>query len=381
MNSVYITNLASFLPNAPVGNDSVEAVLGKLEHMPTRTKRIVLRNNGIKTRHYAIDPETHKMTHTNSQLTAEAVRSVLKAASMDKKDVQGLACGTSCPDQMVPAHSLMVAGELGLPPCEVVSTAGVCCSGMTALKYAYMNVALGLHQNFISTGSELVSPYMVKKHYHPIVDASQKNPEKTPMLGFEKEFLRWMLSDGAGALLLENKPREDEMSLKIEWVDTVSWAGELPTCMYMGMNKDGNGTFRYWYEEDRDTFFQKGYMTLQQDTQVLQKHMLDCMILGTKIGVERYNLDFSTIDWFLPHLSSMFFYDYLHQRFKQEGINLPKEKWFLNLPQKGNTGSASIYIMLDELFHSGRLSKGDRILCGVPESARFTAAGMLLTVC
>ncbi len=59
---------------------------------------------------------------------------------------------------------------------------------------------------------------------------------------------------------------------------------------------------------------------------------------------------------------------------------LRQEKWFTNLQTKGNTGSASIFIILDELFRSGRLAIGDCLLCFVPESGRFTGSLMHLTV-
>ncbi len=62
------------------------------------------------------------------------------------------------------------------------------------------------------------------------------------------------------------------------------------------------------------------------------------------------------------------------------GFNVPYEKWFTNLADKGNTGSASIYVMLEELFHSGRLCSGEKILCYIPESGRFSVAYMLLSV-
>ena len=57
------------------------------------------------------------------------------------------------------------------------------------------------------------------------------------------------------------------------------------------------------------------------------------------------------------------------------------ERWFTNLETKGNTGSASMYIMLEELFHSDKLKIGETILCYIPESGRFSTAFMLLTVC
>ena len=62
------------------------------------------------------------------------------------------------------------------------------------------------------------------------------------------------------------------------------------------------------------------------------------------------------------------------------GLSIPQERWFTNLTSKGNTGAASIFIMLDELFKSGSLRSGQRLLCYVPESGRFSSAFMHLTV-
>ena len=53
------------------------------------------------------------------------------------------------------------------------------------------------------------------------------------------------------------------------------------------------------------------------------------------------------------------------------GIDIPLERWFLNLSKVGNVGSASPYLMLEELLYSGKLQKGDTLLLSVPESGRF----------
>ena len=55
MNEVYITKSGKFLPNAPVDNEQMEVFLGKINDISSKAKRIVLRNNGIQTRYYAID--------------------------------------------------------------------------------------------------------------------------------------------------------------------------------------------------------------------------------------------------------------------------------------------------------------------------------------
>ena len=51
-----------------------------------------------------------------------------------------------------------------------------------------------------------------------------------------------------------------------------------------------------------------------------------------------------------------------------------------NLKWKGNTGSASIYIIIDEFLASGRAKPGQRVFCAIPESARFTFSIMQLSV-
>jgi len=86
------------------------------------------------------------------------------------------------------------------------------------------------------------------------------------------------------------------------------------------------------------------------------------------------------IDYYLPHYSSGYFRDKVYEGMKEAGCDIAQEKWFTNLPTKGNTGSASIYIILEELFHSGNLNVGEKLLCYIPESGRFSTAFMLLEV-
>ncbi|MBP2673505.1 MAG: 3-oxoacyl-ACP synthase, partial [Deltaproteobacteria bacterium] len=137
----YITDLAVFLPNEPVGNDAMEKVLGMVRQVPSRTRAVILRKNRIRQRHYAIDPATGRVTHSNAQMTAEAVRALKPYREFTPGDIEFLSCGTASPDQLFPAHGLMVQGELAASPCEVATAAGVCLSGITALKFAAVNVA------------------------------------------------------------------------------------------------------------------------------------------------------------------------------------------------------------------------------------------------
>ena len=114
--SVFIHDVAAFMPNEPVDNDAIETVLGKVKDLPSRTKKVVLRNNKIEQRYYAIDPKTGRLTHSNAQLTAEAILRLKPYDGFNPDDIQCLCCGTTSPDLNFPGHALMVMGELGLPP-------------------------------------------------------------------------------------------------------------------------------------------------------------------------------------------------------------------------------------------------------------------------
>src|SRR5882724_3700651 len=162
--AAYITRTSAFLPNAPVENDQMERLLGQVNGRPSRARRVVLRSNGIRLRHYAIDPATLEPTHTNAALTAQAIRA-LTDKSFALEDIACLVCGTSNPDQLMPNHAVMVHGELGVPVREVVATAGVCLSGATALKYGWMAVRSGEAPNAVVTGSEIASLGLRAQNY------------------------------------------------------------------------------------------------------------------------------------------------------------------------------------------------------------------------
>jgi len=383
---VYITDLSAFLPNKPVSNDEMEKIIGAVDnHIPTRIKKIVLKSNGIQTRYYAIDPETGKATHTNAALTAEAVRRLRPYDGFSLNDIECLACGTATADQLIPGHGLMVHGELRSGPCEVVSTTSVCISGMAALKYAYMNVALGLSKNAVATGSDMASPSLRSWLYDAVAAERKKtreleNEELVPL--FDTVFLRWMLSDGAGAVFMTGDRAGERPALRIDWIENISFAGEFETCMYSGGKKNSDGSLTGWRSyPSLEEAGREGAFLIRQDVKLLNSDIMRVSVEKTlPLVIKKHGLSPSQVDWLLPHYSSDYFRQEYYDHLKDFGFEIPYEKWFTNLSYKGNTGAASMYIIMEEIFHSGRLKKGDRILCYIPESGRFSICYVMLTV-
>ena len=378
-NEVYITNTASFFPNDPVSNDEMEEYLGLINENPSKSKRIVLRNNGIKRRFYALTRQG-KPTHTNAQMTAQAVRTLMNNDPQNLKSIELLACGTSSPDQMMPSHGVMVHGELPeTRSIEVVSPSGVCCAGMHAFKYAYMAVKTGDVHRAVATGSERFSGSLRSTVFE---DEAQKlkQLEENPYIGFEKEFLRWMLSDGASAFLLSDKKNENGFSLRIEWVEGVSYANEMEACMYMGSEKLPDGTLKSYMDYTPEEMLSHSVLSIKQDVKMLSEYIVPLGGLRLKSLFEEKGLSTDEIDYFLPHMSSEFFKSKIYDQLIKNGMHIPYEKWVVNLETLGNVGAGSVYFMVDELFHSGRMKKGQKILLLVPESSRFSYMYSLLTV-
>ncbi len=377
MSEVYINRIAKFLPNDPINNEEMEGYLGKINDKESKARRIVLRNNGIKTRYYALTP-SGEPTHTNAALTAEAVRALFDD-DFRSTDVELLSCGTSSPDYLMPSHAVMVHGMLGNRNLEVNSAAGNCCAGMNALKFGYLSVKSGNTKNAVCAGSERMSSWMLADHFNKEVE-NLKQLEEQPIIGFNKDFLRWMLSDGAGAFLLEDVPRGN-LSLKIDWMEGYSYAHELEVCMYAGADKTAEGELKAFSDFTSEEWLSKSVFAVKQDTKLLDKHILVKGVESMKMAMEKHAVTPDDIDYLLPHVSSHYFVDGLYQGFAEAGIEIAREKWYMNLRDVGNVGAGSVYLMLEELFHSGRLKKGQRIMLCVPESARFTYAYAYLTVC
>ena len=380
MQEVYITKTAKFLPNDPISNDEMEMYLGKIGERASKSRRIVLRNNRIESRYYAIN-KFGKATHTNAEMASLSIRNLMDNDPKKLKKIDLLSCGTSAPDQFLPSHAVMVHGWLPeTKNIEVTSPSGACCSAMHAFKYAYMSLKLGDAKVAVCAGSERLSRLLQSEQFEVEI---QRNIEleNNPYLAFEKDFLRWMLSDGAGSFLMTTKKNEEGPSLKIDWIEAYSFANEVDVCMSLAGNKEENGTFKSYMDFSPKEIQEKSVLSMKQDVKLLSENIIRLGFKKLEASIKNRGINVDEITYFLPHISSYFFEDKIADMLVECDIHIPKERWFTNLKTKGNVGAASIYLMVDELFNSGKLKVGDHILLAVPESSRFSYAFSMLTVC
>ncbi|MDI1462456.1 3-oxoacyl-[acyl-carrier-protein] synthase III C-terminal domain-containing protein [Catellatospora sp. KI3] len=360
--NVYLTGFGAYLPGEPLDSEQMARRLGAGERGAALRAR-VLAANGIRTRHYALD-ERGEVTMLNEELAAEAVRDALKDRDLPVESVGMLAAGTTQGDLLVPGFASMVHGRLGGPAMELLSAGGVCASSMTALAAAARAVRLGEHDAAVVVGSELVSRSLRQSRY--------EGARST----FDAEFLRWTLSDGAGAVVLEGAPRPGGLSLRLDWTHVVSYANERQVCMSAGGEPVVGQT---WQDgADLGEAVDRGLIRLRQDVKNLpalfQLGLREFMAL---VRAGRFRTD--EIEHVLCHYSAEHFRGEIFDLLRGADLMIDEQRWFTNLHSRGNTGAASIFVMLEEAWRTGRFKPGDRTLLIVPESGRYSLAFAHLT--
>ena len=367
--NVTLQSAGFFMPGEAIDNERMDVYIAPLNRLSHRIKRRILAENGILQRHYAIDTEGATV-FTNAQLAASAVRHCLAQGGATLADVSLLATGSSGGDTLMPGFANMLQGELAAPPMETVSVHGICAAGVSAIQAAAQGIELGAHRRALAVASEMPSRLFKRSRF------AARGYETD----FDSHFLRWMLSDGAGALLLaDGAPLAGAggLRLRLKWVHQRAFSGDYPVCMQLGLTEDrqrGHLDYGSWAEAEA-----AGALSLRQDIRLLP-HLFD-------IGIHEYAqlvkdgwVDPSRVDHFLCHYSSEKFIPVVEDLMAKAGLAIPRERWWSNLAWRGNTGAASILIMLAEFLQTRPVRPGEQIFCYVPESGRFMAAYMLLEV-
>ena len=376
-NDVFITGTSCYFPNKPVSNEDMEDFLGLITGKHSRVEPVILKQNGIKQRYYALTKE-QKITHTNAEMAVNSILQLLKNSDISNSEIELLSCATSSPDQMLPSHASMVHGLLKNKPLEIFSASGICLSCLQAFKTAFWGVLSGEKRNAICSTSELTSATLLSKNYD-IEYEKCADLGVQPYMALEKDFLRFMLSDGASAVLLQDNPGNGK-ALHVEWVEMTSYANELPTCMYMGAERKENGELKSWKSFNNLERTEQSLFVVKQDVKLLGAHAVPYWAKHIKYCLEKHNVAPESISYVLPHVSSMFFYDKIINELKGIGIGIDESKWFTNLSRVGNIASAAIFAILDEFWKTHELKSGEKILLLVPESGRFSYGTVLLSV-
>lgn len=359
MANCYITSTGSYLPGNPIENNEIYQYLGRVLG-EGRIRNKILAVNGIQTRYYALDTKQNP-TYSIYELAAQAVKDCL-LENGEAAQIDYLSAGTTYAPILAPGLSSLLHDQLSKDgivnhSVEINSNSGICSSGAQAIVNAARAIKSGEAQSAVCVGVEQASTGLRSKAFRTVYDLPAILRDVRTSKWFMSVFLRFMLSDGAGAFLLEPQPRQHGFSLQVNWTYSRSFANQAPLCMQLRNDP----------------------LMLTQDVRILAKYMAPLSKEAVVGALCEHDETLDCYTMVLPHMSSYYFEPAVKKIMAELSPNREVPYW-TNLRTAGNTGAASIYIMLDEYLKTRPVAAGDRILLFVPESGQFNYVFISLTV-
>jgi len=362
---IRVSGTGSYLPGAPVSIDHVDQVLGELTEAPKkvrdwlgRMKLLMKEMLEVESYHYAIDPVTRQFTDDNISMAVKAARKALEMAGMDAAEIEFIAYGSAHMDQM-PTASVRIQEALGIGRCGEISVHANCTSAYKALLIAYELLRSGRYRNALVLSSGISSSELRAEYYNQ------------PLVKKEELFLRYFLSDGAGALLLQ-ADGGGPPGLYLESTYMESAGGHKPSAMK-------NRRPAYWMNP-RDEF-DLGYHHLSQMFQEELRNNFheengSVFLHGLQRYLERFPADLSRLRYFQVNFPSKHIAELIIEECGSLGIT--PDKLYTKMSNMGYPGPPMAFICLDEIMRNEPMENGDLVLSFVTEVSKFMQAGYLM---
>lgn len=365
--SVHVIGTGSCLPGNPVPNDRIEEVLGRLDRAPPKVLSFVdnmgprmLERSGINTRHFAVDPETGNLTHSFASLAEVAARNALDMAGVSAQEIDLLI--VSCPsyDQSTPPTSALLQERLGINTCaemEIHSN----CSGMgKAMQIALDSLRNGRYRTALVCYSQLSSVYLRSCYFNQ------------PKMDKVNAALRWILADGAGAVLLQATDSENGRCTIIDtFVESVG--GGRP----VGMKAGGAAADLMDQTCQIPELYGDGKHHLWQDFNAVNDNAAPLLLEGLARFTARLGIPSSSVDHYVVSIPSLKLYeDHIPAFLDRLGIT--REQIQFRCARVGYVGGAATLVHLDQMVRSGEIKPGQLVIVHAVESSKWMTAGFAM---
>lgn len=276
----------------------------------------IVQRSGIRQRHIAA---AHESTST---LCVNAARSALQRANLAPTALDLIIVATSTPDQFAPPVSSLVQHELGAVDVPAFVLLNGCSGFVYALATAHQFIASGLYRNILVVGAELLSRF---------VDWTDRS---TCVL----------FGDAAGALVLS-------ASTVPGGVRGISLGSDGSNALQITMPAGGSAM-----PASQQTVADGSHYIKMNGREVF-KFASRVVGRSCRKALEQAEMTLDQVDWIIPHQANLRIIEAAAKE-----MNLPLERFIVNIDRYANTSAASIPIALAEQLDSGKLKPGDRLL-------------------
>ncbi len=304
-----IIGTGSYLPSTVLSNKD-------LEKMVDTSHEWIVERTGISERRIASKDEAA------SDLAFYAAEKAIKDAGVKTEDIDFIIVATVTPDMLFPSTACLVQQRLGAKGVFAFDLSAACSGFIYALSVADQYIRSGLYRTGLVIGSDVFSR---------MIDWSDRN---TCVL----------FGDGAGAVILQADDSGRGIVSTHLYSDGTYWdmlyvpggGSRIPPGEDMINNK-----LQYVKMRGNETF----------------KVAVNTMCDSINEALKSNGLTVDDIKLFIPHQANLRIIQAIGKK-----LNVPMERFMINLDRYGNTSAASIPIALDEAIRGGRISEGDNIL-------------------
>ena len=362
---VKVSGSGSYLPGVPIPADEVEHYLGELTEAPEKIKnwlkriRILMKELlEVEYYHFALDPVTRKFTEDNVTMSAKAGLIALSDAGMAPQDIELIVYGSAHQDQM-PTASVRIQEALGIEQCAEISVHANCTSAYKALLLGTDLIRNGRYKNALVISSGISSSELIAEYYNQ------------PLVKKEELFLRYFLSDGAAAILLQaSETSQDGLFVEYNYIESIG--GRKPSAM-------GNKRPAYYMNPREE--FELGYHHLAQMFQEeLRENFHEpggsVFLKGLKRMLAKYPVNIDKIKFFQVNFPSKHISELIMDECAELGID--RKTLYSKMATMGYIGPPMALLCLDRIRKEEQLAKGDIILSFVTEVSKFMQAGYVL---
>lgn len=335
---------ASFLPGPPISNHQLNEILkAKCGKKQARIARLVASRLGINHRHFCRDFEADTNQLSSIDLGVKVIKKLLNTSKTNINDIGYLIGHTTTPATQLPPNTAWVADELGFenPYMELRQA----CTGFANALQVAMPMLMDPELKLVTiVGTEIGSMYCK-------LDSDFMDQEQLVNLV--------QMGDGAGAVLLAKDDNSDRQVISDIYFG------------HIGLNQ--NSAFKIEGAGSLDPTCRSGIPTFSHDVEGVRKRGEKLFEQGVAAILSRgYKLE--DFDYIIPHQVNGHL-----AKLMSKHLAIPASKIVVDADSLGNLGSAAIWVSLNRLIHSGKLTQGQRVLVLGAEATKYMYGGFVYT--
>jgi 3-oxoacyl-[acyl-carrier-protein] synthase-3 len=307
--TVSIIGTGSYLPERILTN-------AELERMVETSDEWIVSRTGIKERRIAANDEF------TSDLAANAARRAIEQAGIDAEEIDLIIVATVTPDMFFPSTACFVQQKIGAKRAACFDVSAACSGFLYAIEIAQQFITSSTYNTVLVIGADKLSS---------IVDWTDRN---TCVL----------FGDGAGAAILRNRAGSHGVVHTYMGSD-----GALTDVLYM----PGGGCR---FPTTAETLGQK-LNTIKMNGKETYKYAVTALLTAANAALEGAGLKADDLACIIPHQANLRIIEAVASR-----MDVPIERFMVNLDRFGNTSAAAVAIALDEANRTERMKLGDYVL-------------------